>query len=992
MDNRIIRMRFIMSRLLKAFLVFAVLVALVGIAGFLILPPILKSVLSEKLSTALHREVAIEKITVNPCVLSATLKGVIIKERDRSSPFLSFEELYVNAEGIYSLVKGALILEEIRLTRPCVNLSRSESATYNFSDLIPKEEEKKEGGKPFLFSINNIRIIDGSIDFDDGPTKIRHSVRKMNLSVPFISNIRHYANDYVEPRFSAVINGELCELTGKTKPFLESRETSFDVDIRDIDIPYYLNYLPMKLNCKLASANLDLTMNIRFVFPKEEPPSIKLAGGLSLKNVELDDMKKGKVLRLPTLNIALASADPLIPDIHIAKISIQSPEVVIKKNKEGAINLLNLLAQDKKTKPGRKEGPPSGSEKNSNLKARVDEVTVEAADLTFVDETTDEPANIRISPLNLKMVNLSNEKGAEGGNVELSLTVAKSGKISINGPLTVDPLRANLAVDVKNLGIRTFQPYFTDKVKINVNRGALSTAGRFVVAMEGKEKPRIKYTGKIYISDLATTDKSFSNDFVNWKQLYFDRVDAGVNPFYVNVKGVSLTDFYARMIINPDGTMNIRQIFDVKGKEAGKTAGKENAQEELPEKTAKMNKPEEAVRSIKIGKVTLQGGTIDFTDRFIKPNYSARMLNIGGSVIGLSSEEISRAAVDLRGNLGYGSPIEITGLVNPLIKDSYADLKLRFKDIELSPVTPYSSRYVGHPILKGKLTFDASYQIENRKLTAQNKVFIDRLTFGDRVESPDAIKAPVTLAVALLTDRNGQINLDIPLSGSLDDPQFSIWPIIWQVIVNLITKAVTAPFTLLASLLGGGEELSYIEFDYGSYLVDKAGQQKIGSLVKALYERPHLKMDIEGYVDVEQDKNALKQTALNRKIKAQKLNDMIRKGEPAVPLDQVEIRPQEYEKYLTLAYKAEKFPKPRNVIGLAKSLPRQEMEKLIIAHVVVTDDDLRLLASRRAEEVKGFILKSAVVTPDRLFITQPRSLSPPTKEKVKNSRVEFKLK
>jgi len=162
--------------------------------------------------------------------------------------------------------------------------------------------------------------------------------------------------------------------------------------------------------------------------------------------------------------------------------------------------------------------------------------------------------------------------------------------------------------------------------------------------MEGKEKPRIKYTGKIYISDLATTDKSFSNDFVNWKQLYFDRVDAGVNPFYVNVKGVSLTDFYARMIINPDGTMNIRQIFDVKGKEAGKTAGKENAQEELPEKTAKVEKPEEAVRSIKIGKVTLQGGTIDFTDRFIKPNYSARMLNIGGSVIGLSSEEISRAA------------------------------------------------------------------------------------------------------------------------------------------------------------------------------------------------------------------------------------------------------------------------------------------------------------------------------------------------------------
>ena len=178
--------------------------------------------------------------------------------------------------------------------------------------------------------------------------------------------------------------------------------------------------------------------------------------------------------------------------------------------------------------------------------------------------------------------------------------------------------------------------------------------------------------------------------------------------------------------------------------------------------------------------------------------------------------------------------MEITGKINPLIKDLFADVKVDFRDIELSPVTPYSSKYLGHPITKGKLTFTVEYLVDKRKLDAKNKILIDQLTLGDKVESPDAVKAPVGLAVSLLTDRNGQINLDIPVSGSLDDPKFSVWPIVWQVIVNLITKALTSPFALLASLTGGGEELSFVEFDYGSPAVSEANLKKISALTKAL--------------------------------------------------------------------------------------------------------------------------------------------------------------
>jgi hypothetical protein len=635
----------------------------------------------------------------------------------------------------------------------------------------------------------------------------------MNLSVPFISNIEHYVNDYVDPHFSAIINGNKYELAGKMKPFLASREMSFDVDIRDLDIPYYLNYIPVKMNFKLTSARLDTKMKVDFIMHKDKSPSIILAGSVALNKVALDDIQNNKILRLPALNVILASVEPLIPDIHLSLVSIQAPELVIRRSNEGTLNLLTLVPQEKQAKKEKKETDALQPEKKTVMKARIDEFMIDKANVTFLDFSLAEPSNIRVTPFNLKAVNLSTEKGSSG-NVDLSLALDNNkGEVSIKGPLGIDPLRADLAIEVKNLNIRTFQSYFTDKIRINVTHGAISTAGSLSLSQDSKEKPRVKYAGKISVSNLASIDKSHSNDFLNWKLLYFDQLNAGYNPLFVHIKGISLTDFYARIIINPDGSLNVQNIFGEEREKVEKNDIKEAVPPKPAEKAMEAEIPDEITRNVKIEKVTLQGGTIDFTDRFINPNYSVQMLNIAGRVSGLSSEEISRAAVDLKGNLGRGSPIEITGKINPLIKDLFADMKIRFKDIELSPVTPYSSKYVGYPILKGKLTFDVSYLIDKRKLDAQNKVFIDQLTFGDKVESPDAIKAPVTMAVSLLTDRNGQINLDIPVSGSLDDPKFRVWPIIWQIIVNLITKAATAPFTLLASLLGGGEEMSVIEFD-----------------------------------------------------------------------------------------------------------------------------------------------------------------------------------
>jgi hypothetical protein len=376
----------------------------------------------------------------------------------------------------------------------------------------------------------------------------------------------------------------------------------------------------------------------------------------------------------------------------------------------------------------------------------------------------------------------------------------------------------------------------------------------------------------------------------------------------------------------------------------------------------------------------------------IKPSYSANLVEIGGRITGLSFKQNELAEVELRGKLNRDIPLEIVGKINPSKENLFVDLTVKFKGFELSPTTPYSGKYIGYTIQKGKLSIELKYLIAKKKLDAQNMIFFDQFTLGDKVESPDATKLPVRLAIALLKDRSGEIKLDVPVSGSIDDPKFSVGRIILQAILNLLTKAATSPFALLGALFGSGEELSYMEFDYGGSRVEDQNMKKLDILTKAMYDRPALKLDIEGHVDIERDKEGLKNYLVQKKVKVQKLNETVKKGLSVVPVDEVKVEQQEYEKYLTMAYKAEKFTKPRTTVGLTKSLPIPEMEKLMLTHTAVNDEDLRTLATQRAMNAKDLILKSGKVTPDRVFIIEPKTLSPEKKEKLKDSRVDFKLK
>ena len=1107
---------------------FAVALAAFAVIGFLILPPIVKSVLVKQLSEKLHRPVEIRTIRINPFALSVRVDGFSMKDRAGSGPFLSFEELYLDLQAA-SLVRGGPVLREILLRSPSVTVVRNEDLTYNFSDILDEFASKpSEKDKPLRYSLNNIRIVGGSVDFDDRPKHTRHTVRDLSIAIPFLSNLPYAVDVHVQPAFEANVNGTLVGLQGMTKPYSASRETTLDLSIRDFNIPHYLEYVPVRLKFRVPSGALDAKTVLSFSQPAGKSPSVALTGSVTLKNLSITDSKDAPVLRLPSLFMASGSLEPLARRAKLDNVVISSPEVFLVREKTGALNVVSLLPErgdkaetDKEKGPGSSfsvevgafhlaggkasysdfsapkpfeataildlsaryrqvsgeagdEALLSGLEANlSSLRLRrrgekedfihIPETGVKGADIDLakktatveeaatskgllqvtrekdgtldlakvlppaegtvmkasplprksaekvtpqpewlvkvkkaslqqytveaVDQTPGDPVTVRVSPLDVTAEDLSTEKNSRG-KVSLKATLNKTGKVAIGGAVGVNPVSADLNVNIRTIDIVPFQPYIAEKISISLTGGNISARGKLTLAARG-DTIRTAYAGEASVTNLATVDKVTSEDFLKWDSLHLDGIKVATAPLSMAIRQVALTDFYSRLVVTPEGTLNVQGIVKKEGQApAGETAAAS------PDNNVAAKPPETAAppTPVTIETVSFQGGRINFTDHFIKPNYSANLLEIGGRVSGLSSEETRMAEVDLRGKLENYAPLEITGKINPLRNDLFVDLKIDFKDMDLSPLTPYSGRYAGYTIEKGKLLLSLKYLIVKRKLDAINSVFLDQFTFGDAVDSPDATKLPVRLAVALLKNRKGEISLDLPLSGSLDDPKFSLWGVIVKIILNLLVKAATSPFALLGALFGGGEELSYLEFNYGKDAPDVPAEAKLKNLVKALHDRPALKLEIAGHVDVEKDREALRQILFDRKVRSQKLKDLVKKGGEAPLLDNVVVDAKEYPEYLKKAYREEKFPKPRNFIGLVKDLPVPEMEKLMYTHLQVTDDDLRRLAQRRVKAVKDYLIASKQVEPERVFLVEPKTLAPERKEKQKDSRVVFVLK
>ncbi|MGH8249295.1 MAG: DUF748 domain-containing protein [Steroidobacteraceae bacterium] len=964
----------------------ALLLALYALAGFLWVPRLLQSSVLETFERDFGRKAEFARPRFNPFTLEFDAGRFSLPDAD-GTRLLDFERLYFDLE-LSSLWRRAWTFGAIRLERPYLKLVQRQDGSLNLADLqqqaapAGRPRESKDPQMP-SFAIGALTVTGGEIDVEDHMRAERFATTLRPVSFELVDF--RSAGDGNAFSFSAgsdragrmAVDGTLGlgPLNSKGKIALSGLPaTTVDAYLGDL--------LPVKLR----EGRFEL--RIAYEFSMAGQPFTLLLASPTVSARQLVTVARGYDVawQIPALDITDTRVDLAARTVRVGAVELRDVVAPMWIDGQG-FHAPGALPRVKAS--------PAPEATVAALPARATPAwTIEAPDIrvakaaiAFEDRRVKPAAALGLVVQELTIGALAMP---QGGPLAIAGTVTadSGGELALQGTLEPDPLKLDAELRTTKLDLSALQPWLEQDTDLVLRRGQLSSTGRVQFAAKGR--PRLRYSGDMTIAGLNIRDRALGEDLVNWSSLELRKLEVTQEPARLEIREIRAREPYLRLILAANGVTNIQSALDPEGARrlaaeiAAQRAGRE--QEKKTSRRGKRGKqakttgdsaePPAAPRLPgRIGTIRIENANLNFTDYTLQPSFQIAVERLGGTITGMTSVATEHARVELAGEVDRYAPARIRGELNLLAAQSYMDLAAQFRNIELTSFNPYSSKFAGYRIDKGKLSIETKYRVENRMLDARHQFTLDQLQLGDRVESPDAVSLPLRLAVALLKDRNGVIDIDLPVTGSLDDPQFRLGPLIWKALLNLLGKIVTSPFALLGNLFGGGEDLSELPFAPGSAEIEADSAGKVAALRKALVERPGLSIDIPSTLDPRTDREALEQRrwillvggeAVAASPAASAQVAALRTNRPA-------YRDRLVELHRDLLGGRPDIPRaPEPAAGAAEVDPVEHaiayLEPKLRATIAVDDAELAELAQSRAESVRDALLVDGTVDPARVFL------------------------
>lgn len=1025
-------------------------------------------------SEALGRQVTIGRVEFQPWSLELTIHDLAIAAADGQGTQLAVRRIHADADA-ESLLRLGPVLDALEIDGPVLHLTQRSAGHYDIDDILARltaSGDQAPQGKPWRFALYNIAVHGGAVDFADDTVQRTHTVRDLELGIPFLSNLESQRAVKVLPHLAFKLNGSAFESTAEATPFLASRKTEARLRLTGFDLAPFQDYLPRSLPARLQAGVLDV--DLALAFEQHPGAALHLRGSVQARGVRLAGRHGHTLLDLESADARIADMEPLAGRLQLAsagaavralaidggaadapvpqlsgrlaaedlELSWQAGATVARlsrvaldglaldcppqaacagagvpgiamRSKSSLAEIKVLRAEEIRldtrqralqvgrvvlTQPralverdaqgrwmaehwlgGAPEAAPAAGGPAAPWNAHFGAVEVDGGAIALRDALPERPVVLSVAALRLRLADFA-PLGAQPAPLELAARIAagrtEPGRLEYTGTLRMAPLAVQGRVLAQRLPLHALEPYVAQALNVRVLRADGSFQGTVRYAAEDAG-PALRVQGDAALDDLrvrsalltrpsgaqaARVDRRLAppEDLLHWKSLGLRGVDVELAPgraTQVQVRETALSDFFARVIVQDNGRINLQDLL----RQPESAAGPSTA-------TAAPPAPPPSVR---FGAMALTGGTVRFSDYFIQPNYSADLSELTGRLSAFSSEPAAAGAapamadLELRGRAEGTATLEITGQLNPLARPLALAITGKMRDLELPPLSPYTIKYAGHGIERGKLSMDVNYRIQpDGQLTASNKLVLQQLTFGEPVEGAPA-SLPVRLATALLADRQGVIDLDLPISGSLNDPEFRLGPVIFKIIGNLVMKAVTAPFALLSSALGGAAEPGTVAFAPGSAQLDDAARASLDKVAQALIDRPALTLTVVGEARLADEREAWKQAQLQQWLLAQKRRNALRSGQDGASVQVVTA--EEAPVLLKEVYLRADIAKPRNLVSMAKDLPQSEMQALLLASMAVPEDAMRALAVARGVAVRDY-LAARQVPSGRLFL------------------------
>lgn len=939
--------------------------ALYSLLGFLILPGIALRVANQQLASYATTPATIQRIELNPFSLEVTLWGLIIGEPGKEQ--VGFERLYANLQ-IDSLWTKALHLSDIEIDKPKTEILFGKDGKLNLLGLfkIPASEPTPAdpNAKPFPLRIERIKLAGGVVHFQDQrPSEpIEFLYDKLDFELKNLSTLPEDSADMtlvaIGPaggqidwtgNFSLIpitSEGKLKITNGKMKSFW----------------PYVRDAVPLVLEDGVLSLSTDYKLNL-----SKETELLLSNVAVSIAPFAIKAPDGRPLAKLERLDISETTVDLAKQQVVVGKIRSQKLETWAALEADGQLDWQKLFASqpskaavkakaEPAATPAAADSPkPDPAPPSKPWQVLLKDVQLRNYQVHLADRKAQPVVALDVGPLNLDLQNFDSLNGSPF-NLKLDTGVGKQGKLTADGIVNLAPVSARLNVQTKDIDLRVAQSYITPFIRLELRSGMLGSD--LAVDLKSTEPLAFSVTGRAQVDQLHTLDTLKTRDFLKWQQLVLE----GLNYQHgdsLSIDKVNLFQPYARFMINDDRTTNIDDLLIPQPPDSGaKTATAKPASQEKP-------------LGIHIGGIAINDGSANFADFSLTPNFATAVQQLNGQIGTIDSRQAKPASVDIKGKVDRYAPVTIKGSVNPFDPMASLDIATSFKRVELTTLTPYSGKFAGYRIRKGRLNLDLHYKITNGQLLAENKVVVEQLQLGEKVDSPDAVSLPLKLAIALLKDVDGKISIELPVSGDLNNPQFSVMPIIWQTLRNLIVKAAAAPFKMIGGLVSGGgsEDLGTVSFAPGSSDLSKEAEGSLVKLSQALKERPALRLEIEGTAAASSDGPLIAEQRLEREYQYNYYKMLQRRGDK-VPAQAslLDVPDNEKGPLLEGIYRTRlKTQPPAEWKDLGKEERTAKMREGIIKFWSSSDVLLRQLGQERASSIKDYLVDKAQLADDRVY-------------------------
>jgi hypothetical protein len=1001
------------------------------VIGFLVLPPIIRSVAVKQISKQLDREVSIKKVKLNPFALSVTVDGLLIKDKDGRT-LVSWDEVYVNFQ-ISSFFGKAWTFKEISTTKPFVRARMNKDGTFNFSDLITKfsmnapETAPKKLSKPLALHVDHLQISGASAEFSDLTTRTPFTRVIGPLDV-MLENFRTDPDNKNPYSFAGRTDaGETFSWSGYF--YLDPLRSRGELNLNDISLNKYAPLYQDFVQFQIRDGSIGLHANYRF-----ELSSTNRVVAVTNTSFALRDFKLGKIggsnniVELALFGVTGVNVDLESRQAEIGRVFVKDGNFFLNRDKDQSINVVEL------SKPSDTNAVAPGGilfllrsvtnavamllNSTNQWSGTIHEVSLTNCALHLQDFVNSRPAKLDLNDITFSAKNISNVP-ATNLTAALSLRWNTNGTINTEVAASFSPPAADINLALTNLDLGTLDPYLEPMVNLLILDSKLGLTGAIYLRTPTNELPQVTFNGDARLDDLHTVDGVMGEDLLKWDSLRFTGIEANLNPQVVSIKEIALDNAYARVVVETNKTINLLTALqpaetNAPMKTSAPVLAKKSSAKPAASATNKI--PPETSPQISVGSVVISNAAFHFTDRSLTPNVNLAIQQAGGTIAGISSEPLQHADINLHALVDNFGPVAITGRINPFGGTQTNEIKISVKDVDLTPTGPYSGKFAGYRIARGKLNLDLEYEIVGKKLSSKNVITLDQFTFGQKVESPDATHLPVRLAIAIMKDRDGKIILDVPVEGSLDDPKFRVGKVVERTIVNILGKVATSPFSLLGAMFGGGgEELGYQDFAPGRAELLPENAKKLDTLVKALYARPALQLEISGSVDPASDRDGLQRIALEKELRARKWQSLGKSERVTTTPDQIVLTPGERSSLVQELYgeaqsrgiitpaliatnnnlaaavaqiNARRSDNKKGASLLMKTTPSaanstavvagqsklpppaDPMEVLLLATIPISNSDLEAFATKRAKAVRAYILQTGKVEDARLFLTE----------------------